>query len=272
MERRFVNLTFDLEEFDIPEEYGQKISQEDQMKYTLEGMERLMKVLDKHAIRVTFFTTGNFADRNKGLVKELSANHEIASHAYYHAPHHAFSEHDIWKSKKVLEEITGKNVTGFRMPRLRPFDISLLKEWGFIYDSSINPTYLPGRYNLLHKSPQPYLEQGLWELPCSTMPWTRFPLFWLSFKNLPLSLYAWMCKVTLKRRENLMLYFHPWEFADISDFKLPGYVKSPNGAQLTQKLDHLIDDLLQQKVSFVTCQEYCETLSVTERSKSVTSM
>ena len=253
-------LTFDLEEFDIPEEYGQKVSASDQMEVTLAGMERLNKLLDVYNIPVTFFTTGNFADKNQELIRMLSKRHEIASHAWYHSPFHVFKESDIPESKRILESITGQEVVGFRMPRLKPFDASKLPGWGIQYDSSVNPTYLPGRYNLLHKNPLPNIENGLIELPCSTTPTLRFPLFWLSFKNLPNSLYAALCRRTLRKRKNLMLYFHPWEFADIGEYKLPGYVKQPNGEKLVKKLEFLIEDLLKQNAEFVTCKDFCKNL------------
>lgn len=260
MTKNFVMLTFDLEEFDIAEEYGQKVSHSDQMNITKTGTERLIAVLDKYKIRATFFTTGNYARLNPELIKAISLKHEIASHALYHSSFHPFKETDILESKNILENITGGKVTGFRMPRLRSFDHKVLAGWGFIYDSSINPTYLPGRYNLLHKSPHPYYEDGLLELPCSTTPILRFPLFWLAFKNLPLRLYAALCRRTLRKRKNLMLYFHPWEFAEIADFKMPAYVKYPDGQILVDKLEKLIQNLKSHEAEFVTCQEFCENL------------
>jgi peptidoglycan/xylan/chitin deacetylase (PgdA/CDA1 family) len=251
-------LTFDLEEFDIPEEYGQKVPETEQMEVTLRGMERLTAVLDAHDIRATFFTTGHFADQNPELIRRLAARHEIASHALYHSPAHVFRETDILHSRRILEAISGQTVTGFRMPRLARFDKNILRKWGFRYDSSINPTWLPGRYNLLSESPLPSITDGLIELPCSVTPWLRFPLFWLSLKSLPASLYAWLCVLTLKKRKNLMLYFHPWEFADLGGYQLPAYVKNPDGDRLVSKLDQLIRTLKKQNTTFVTCSTYCD--------------
>ncbi|MBE9462212.1 polysaccharide deacetylase family protein [Dyadobacter subterraneus] len=265
MKRQFVMLTFDLEEFDIPEEYGQKVSTKEQFDITLEGMDRLKKLLAVHRIPVTFFTTGNFALKNPELIKKLSQRHEIASHALFHSPFHEFRQEDILESKQILEEVTGIKVTGFRMPRLKPLNISRLSDWGFQYDSSINPTFLPGRYNLLHKSAEPTVEKGLIILPCSTSPTLRFPLFWLSFKNLPSALYTAIAKRTLRKRRNLMLYFHPWEFAGIDHYKLPGYVKKPNGERLIQKLDYLISALKETGAEFITSQDYCAYLIKTDK-------
>lgn len=256
--RLLINLTFDLEEFDIPEEYGQKVSQESQMQVTRQGTERLMKVLEKHGVTATFFTTGNYAKHNPDLVRVLSEKHEIASHALYHDPFYEFRESDLLESKQILEEITGKLVTGFRMPRLKPFRRMALLDAGYRYDSSLNPTYLPGRYNLLHENPLPNVKDGLIGLPCSTTPYLRFPLFWLSFKNFPIQVYGALCRFTLRRRKTLMLYFHPWEFADIQGYKLPGYVKRSDGNKLLTKLEKLIVALKKANGEFVTSETLCK--------------
>ncbi|MBX2951918.1 MAG: polysaccharide deacetylase family protein [Leadbetterella sp.] len=260
MTEKYVMLTFDLEEFDIPEEYGQEVSLYDQLNVTCLGMERLLEVLEKYRIPATFFTTGNFGRHRPELVRKLSENHEIASHAMYHAPSHAFQESDIGESKRVLEEITGRPVTGFRMPRLKPFDRGKLPDMGIHYSSCVNPTYLPGRYNSLRENPLPGIKEGLMELPCSTVPGFRFPLFWLSFKNLPSGVYNGLCSLTLRSRKNLMLYYHPWEFADIGGYNLPAYVKNPDGSRLTRKLERLIESLLAQKAVFITCSDFIEML------------
>jgi hypothetical protein len=260
MKRYLVNLTFDLEEFDIPEEYGEKVSHQDQMEITSSGTLRLLRLLDKHEVRATFFTTGNYARQNPELVRLVASKHEIASHALYHDPFYVFQDSDMGESKRILEEVSGQKITGFRMPRLKPFSMDKLRLAGYEYDSSLNPTFLPGRYNLLHENPLPNKRNGLIELPCSCTPIIRFPLFWLAFKNLPITLYAWLCGWTLREQHNLMLYFHPWEFADIQRFKLPGYVKKPDGEKLVGKLETLIVSLKKNGGEFVTCQALCEEL------------
>lgn len=251
-------LTFDLEEFDIPEEYGQSVPEAAQMHVTLLGLDGVLSVLDKHEIRATFFTTGHFAAENPASIQYLAKKHEIASHSLRHAPSHEFSESDIADSKRILEAVSGQIISGFRMPRLRPFSRKELRRRGFRYDSSLNPTWLPGRYNLLRANPLPSRMDGLIELPCSTTPWLRFPLFWLSFKNLPLKIYIWLCSLTLKKRGNLMLYFHPWEFADLGAYKLPLYVKKPDSHALLTRLDELVGALKKEHVAFVTCGTFCD--------------
>ena len=156
MTRRIL-LTFDLEEFDLPLEFGCPISEEDQIKVTDNGLQSLSGLLLKYNIPVTFFTTALYANKNKELIRNLSEKHEIASHSKSHS---GFSEADPHDSKSELEKITGKQVYGFRMPRFRKIDKSVIKAAGYKYDSSINPTFIPGRYNNLFSRRQLYHEIG----------------------------------------------------------------------------------------------------------------
>lgn len=250
-------ITFDLEEFDFPLEHHQIISEEEQFRITTEGLQRLVTLLNLYDVRATFFITGNFCEKHPTLVKMLSEKHEIASHAYYHSQ---FDEEYIIKSKSILESTTGKQVKGFRMPLMQVIDYATLKQAGYEYDSSVNPTFIPGRYNNFGISRKPYNEpqSGIIEFPVSVSPLIRFPLFWLSFKNLPLLTYKLLCNWTLQKDTYLHLYFHPWEFADISSYKIPGYIKRLNGDRYAHKFGKLLQ-FLKSKGECVTVDEFLKS-------------
>jgi peptidoglycan/xylan/chitin deacetylase (PgdA/CDA1 family) len=247
-------LTFDLEEFDLPLEYKCPISEEKLFKITREGLQQLESMLSLHNIKCTFFVTGNFCERNKHIVKQLSDTHEIGSHGYYHS---RFNEEFIIRSKQILETTTSKTITGFRMPRFQKIQYEKLKQAGFEYDSSINPTFLPGRYNNFRVSRIPYQigNSGIIEFPVSVSWGVRFPLFWLSFKNLPFFLYKYFCNSAFKHDQFLHLYFHPWEFANLDQFDIPGYIRKPNGARYVKKFEKLLK-YLKTKGDFVTASEF----------------
>jgi hypothetical protein len=227
-------LSFDLEEFDIPNEYGGCIEEPMQMQVAREGMDRLLPLLDHLQARSTFFTTAHYANQHKEQIRKLARVHEIASHAFYHSH---FSIADVSASKQVLENISQKAVTGFRMPRLAAIPRDVLIRAGYDYDASLNPTLLPGRYNKL-RSPRTIFHEGrLSVVPASVTPNLRIPLFWLAFKNAPLPLLKFWSKQVLKRDGYISLYFHPWEYADLERFAdLPVYVRKPSGEQLLNKL------------------------------------
>ncbi len=252
-------LTFDLEEFDMPEEYKQSISKEQQIAITTEGLMPILAMLEKYQVRATFFTTAYYAEQKPEIVRKIAQTHEIASHLYYHS---IYELDHILASKLKLEEISGRQVQGFRMPRLKSMEFETLKKAGYVYDSSMNPTYLPGRYNNLSLPTTAYQDKatGIWEIPVSVAPFTRFPLFWLSFKNLPYGLYAYFCRQVIKKRGILHLYYHPWEFADLQKIKIPTYTKRMHGQAFLDRLEKLIVHLKGRQVEFVAVQDYVKTL------------
>jgi peptidoglycan/xylan/chitin deacetylase (PgdA/CDA1 family) len=239
---KFILLSFDVEEFDIPLEYQYNIGVEEQMKIGKQGLNEMLPVVDGFNISTTMFTTANFALHFPDDVKAMSAKHEIASHTYFHT---TFENKDLLKSKLTLEKIIEKPVVGLRMPRMRNVEMNEVKKAGYLYDSSIHPTWLPGRYNNLHLPRNWYQQEGVLRLPASVTPNLRLPLFWLAFKNYPYWLFKKLVLQTLKKDGYVCLYFHPWEFTNIHDYKLPGYVKKHCGESLQNRLHQLIKDLLQ---------------------------
>ena len=247
-------LTIDLEEFDIPLEFGQPIDLAEQLSVSLEGLNNLRAVLKKHKAVATFFTTAQWALHHPDVMRQLvSEGHEIASHAFFHS---AFNPKDYALSKHALENIIQQPVKGFRMPRLRPVDFEILTKEGYTYDASMNPTYLPGRYNHLSQPIKPHHNGRVFVLPSSVTPFLRIPLFWLSFKNLPLSINQFLFRRILKNGV-FVFYIHPWEFADIQSYQLPSYVKRVCGQDLAQKLDAFLT-YISNFGHFIRCNDYFE--------------
>ena len=94
-------------------------------------------------------------------------------------------------------------------------------------------------------------------MPGSVTPNFRIPLFWLSFKNFPYKLYHKLAMQTSQKDGYLLLYFHPWEYTDISLFKLPFYIKRSSGIELTERLNRLFNDL-KKAVTFSTVKNYIQ--------------
>jgi len=244
-----VLLTFDVEEFDVPEEFGQTVSFEDKISVSTIGLHNLLEVVDKHDIATTLFTTAVYAQEQPELMKKLAAKHEIASHGFYHS---AFKNEDLYTSKQVLEQISGKPVTGFRMARLAPVSNGEIAKAGYAYNSSLNPTWIPGRYNHLGMPRKPFMEDNVLQVPVSVTPTLRIPLFWLSIKNFPVFWLKHALRSTLKHDGLLSLYFHPWEFTDIQSYqKLPFYIRRNSGTGMLQRLDEIVK-MLKNEGEFVT--------------------
>lgn len=186
------------------------------------------KILDLFAkanAKGTFFVLGWVAQKHPDLVKRIVAEgHEIASHGFYHQRLTCLSydevKKDIKDSKQLLEDISGKDVLGYRAPsfsinknNLWVFDI--LSELDFKYSSSTYPVKhdlygVPEWPRIKHQ-----LDSGLWEIPMSTAK--------VFDKNVPISgggyfrlLPLWYSLKMIERymkkeTEPYMFYFHPWE-------------------------------------------------------------
>ena len=113
------------------------------------NVERILLMLDEKRIRATFFTLGWIAERYPALVRRLvDCGHEVASHGYGHQRANELSESDflsdIVMAKKLLEDISGREVMGYRAPS---FSIGESNRWafdcieraGYRYSSSIYP-------------------------------------------------------------------------------------------------------------------------------------
>jgi peptidoglycan/xylan/chitin deacetylase (PgdA/CDA1 family) len=245
----------------MPFEYGKQIAFDEQLAISTEGTHKILDILAKRHIKATFYCTANYA-LNKPEVMEriVKEGHEVASHGYYHSD---FKPEHLKQSKDALEQLTGQTITGYRMARMMPVDEQEIFKAGYKYNSSINPTYLPGRYNNLGKPRTWFYQDGVLQLPSSVSPVVRFPLFWLSFHNLPMGILKSLCKKTYKKDGYLNLYFHPWEFTDLDKpekYGFPGYVVKNSGAAFEKRLDDLIAWGQQEGYRFSTTGEFVERL------------
>jgi len=242
---KMIYLSFDIEEFDMPKEYGYDIAFERQIAISRKGLTAILDLLKKHQMHATFFSTVVFAQQVPDLINRLiEEGHELASHTYYHSD---FENEHLKRSKEALEQQFVVTVEGLRMPRMLEVSAEEVKKAGYRYNSSVNPTFLPGRYNKLHVPKRFFNENGLWQIPAA-VSWFRFPLFWLSFHNLPLWLYRFLLKRSVKSIGYAALYFHPWEFTDLhqKEFNFPAYVMRNSGEKMIARFDSLLTFIKQQ--------------------------
>ncbi len=255
-------LSFDIEEFDMPLEYKGIIPFEEQISVSQNGLLKILDLLRKHDVKATFFSTVVFAEQSKDLIESLlKEGHELASHTWFHSD---FKEKHLYESRTKLEELFSTKVTGLRMPRMRNIDPKAAAEAGYAYNSSVNPTYLPGRYNNLKISRTHFFEEGVLQIPASVSPNFRIPLFWLSFHNFPMWIYKKLTHDVLKNDQYLNIYFHPWEFSDIrkNQYNLPGIATKNTGEEMVQRMDDFLFWLKKMKIPFSTFQEFQTTIRV----------
>lgn len=252
-------LSFDIEEFDVPKEHQVDLPFEDQMRVSVEGTVKILDCLLRNQVKATFFCTANFAIHAPQIIKRIQEEgHEVASHGFNHW---TFEVADLKKSKDTLEELTGTAIQGYRQARMMPVSEKAIYDAGYRYNSSLNPTFIPGRYMHLSTPRTWFMKERVLQIPASVTPVIRFPLFWLSYHNLPASLYRWLCKWTYGHDGYLVTYFHPWEFYSLHDhpeWKLPFVIYNNSGEAMVDRLDAFVRYFKKKGVPFVTFSEFVD--------------
>lgn len=251
-------LSFDIEEFDVPRETNPSYNvMNEGMQISIYGTERILEILNREKVTATFFCTANFALKAPGLIRKIKdKGHEIASHGY---DHWDVKSDDAQASKKVLEEIVGEIIVGYRQPRMFEIGASILQENQYLYNASLNPTYIPGRYMRLFDKRLPYKENAILNIPASVTPVLRIPLFWAALHIFPTWLYKALCFWTIRIDRHFNTYFHPWEFYPLKDLK--GIDVSPiilknSGDNLCYRLTEVIRAFKRKGNSFGTYRQY----------------
>lgn len=190
------------------------------------GVKCLLDLLEGKNFNATFFVLGNTAKAHKELVRLILARgHEVASHTMNHALLPGLSpeelEYQLVESKKLLEDIIGAQVLGFRAPNLSgypdvPLFFDMLQSAGYRYDSSFSGF---SAVKILGQNvpgfPVAETNGSILEFPVTM---TNSILFKVPMGGTFLKLmtpYKVSCQVTRNNRENkpAVLFFHTYEVA-----------------------------------------------------------
>lgn len=190
--------------------------------------DRLLRLLDDHRVRGTFFTLGWIARRHPALVRRIAAaGHEVASHGQWHRRVTTLSpdqfRNDIRESKALLEAESGQPCLGFRAPSFSilpgyEWALDILLEEGYRYDSSIFPIRRPD-YGYPDAPDTPFQVRRpagtLLELPLATtrVAGLRLPAAGGAYlRQLPFGFIRRAFRAWAERGISASFYIHPWEY------------------------------------------------------------
>jgi len=221
---------------------------------------RILALLRERDVKATFFVLGWVAERCPGLVQDIDREgHEVASHGYghhlvYELTRDAFRE-DVLRSKRILEELVLKAVVGYRAPSFSitpetPWALDVLKEAGFLYDSSIFPVSLHDRYGFAGASPLPFTwPNGLVEIPLAVYTIGKFSLPAAGGGYFRLFPYLYFRHVFARLNRNgqpVTFYLHPWELdPDQPPMRVPWFYRFRHYVNLRKtegRLRRLLED------------------------------
>lgn len=191
-----------------------------------EPLKFLLDIFHKNGITATFFVLGWFAIYHPDIIKKIQdKGHEIASHGMTHVVNYELNygqiKGEVFESKRVLEDVTGEPVLGYRATSYSISD-SVLDEIlraGYRYDSSFFPSRGNGMYGSLSSDKLEELSsQGFKEFSIPVGSWQAIKIPFAGgtyFRLLPL----WFIKkqILAARTSPLVFYFHPRDFPSRSD-------------------------------------------------------
>jgi len=242
--------------------------------------ERILALFARHDLRATFFTLGWIAERYPGVVRAIVAGgHELASHGHGHQRVHdlspaAFRE-DVMRARKLLEDLSGRAVAGYRAPsfsigRANLWALDVLAEAGYQYSSSIYPI-AHDHYGSPEAPRFPYRPEScpaLLEMPPTTvlLAGRNLPAAGGGyFRLLPYAASRWLIgRVNRLEGRPTMFYFHPWEVDPAQPRVAGAPLKSRlrhyvNLDRMEDKLDRLCNDFRWGRADQVYAAELAET-------------
>ncbi len=263
-----------------------------------------MDLYDSFDIRSTFFFTGYIAKKFPQVVLLASQRgHEVASHGLSHEKEHGFDvlsykeqKCHLSESKKILEDIAGKEVISFRAPALRVngYTALALAETGYQIDSSVASQrfdlfmsfgiknkikwfkaprlpYLTAEDNLMKRGKGPIAEVPLsaWVFPYVGTTMRIFPFITKIVRNL-------LIMENLINNKPIVFDIHPNEFIDESGKErkiekrsssileyfftdiLRSKLKAKNlGLEAAELLQNELSVFKEKKYLAVTVRDYC---------------
>lgn len=254
------------------------------------GIDNLLKIFYEFGVKATFFIVAKDleSNANREIVKRIiESGHEIASHSMTHRYLNSLSETDrfdeIASSKKVLENILGVKVNGFKAPGFAVTKDAggMLLEAGYEYDSSVLGSSLAylmelfsglsySKWEMMTSPAGPYRssrgnifkrgKDGITEIPITTLPLLRLPIHF-SYAALGDKVYANFTRAILKRvnPEFINYLFHPLDLLDERsvkiDAKIYGLRKNAE-SKISMAKDML--KFFKEHYNFVTSKEMYE--------------
>ncbi|HNX27674.1 MAG TPA: DUF3473 domain-containing protein [Phycisphaerae bacterium] len=189
----------------------------------------ILSILGEAGVCATFFVLGWVGMRHKILIRRIADyGHEIASHGMSHRMINRLKRDEFYAelcdSKRILEDITGRTVKGFRAPT---FSIMHSTAWaidelcraGYSYDSSIFPVHhdrygVPDAPRWIHRAMGPGGGEVI-EIPPLTLRLLggNLPAGGGGyFRLFPLWLTSHAIGAAQRGGHAAMIYLHPWEF------------------------------------------------------------
>jgi len=231
---------------------GIQISDDERLKITEDNTKAILRILDIHDVKASFFVEISIVQKLQNLIKAISSKgHEIA----FYNKNSTLQE--IKETKKFIQEFLEKQIRGIRQKdfKLPQESLKLLE---FNYVSNIDNANILFPFKRLKRDTQITEEDGLSIIPESISPYSQLPYNDFVFQILPMKYYQNMVFETLKNDDFVLIYLNSWQFTDFSryQFDIPFYRRLKSGRKMEDKLDALLTWINEKEMATSRMKDY----------------
>ncbi|WP_080778687.1 polysaccharide deacetylase family protein [Chryseobacterium phocaeense] len=229
-------LTFNILNIEAEAKNSFSISDEERLKITEDNTKAVLRILDIHDIKASFFIEISIAEKLQNLIKAISSKgHEIA---FYNLNSDLQKIEEV---KKNIQDLLEKQIRGIRQKdvKLPQENLKLLE---FNYISNIDNADILFPFKRLKRDTVINEEDGLSIVPESISAYSQLPYNDFVFQILPTKYYQSMVFETLKNDDFVLIYLNSWQFTDFKKyrFEIPFYRSLFSGKKMEDKLDALL--------------------------------
>ena len=247
-----VLLTFNIVNSQAETKKSAGITMAERLKITEENTRSILRILDLHDIKASFFIEISIVEKIQQLIKAISAQgHEIAF----------FNEDStlakIEVVKKQTEDLLAKQIKGIRQKDAK-YSLEDLKLLQFNYVSNIDNADILFPFKRLKRDTEIHEENGVSIIPESISPYSQLPYNDFVFQILPMQYYQNMVFETLKSEEFVLIYINSWQFTDFKKYGLtmPFYRRYNSGRKMEDKLTALLTFINGKELATARMKDY----------------
>ncbi|MDF2551229.1 MAG: polysaccharide deacetylase [Chryseobacterium sp.] len=245
-------LTFNILNIESGTKNGSQITNDERLEITIANAKSVLRILDIHEVKASFFVEISIVEKIKNLIKAISAQgHEIA---FYNKNSSALQ---IEEAKKIAEEFLEKQIKGIRQKEFKIAE-SELKLMGFSYISNIDHADILFPFKRLKRDSDITEENGISIVPESISPYSQLPYNDFVFQVLPMKYYQNMVFETLKNDDFVLVYLDIWQFTDVKkfNFKVPFHRSFNCGKKMEDKLEDFLVWINEKELATSRMKDY----------------
>lgn len=245
-------LTFNLINNESDLKNGKQISEIERTEITIQNANSILRILELHDIKATFFIEIFLLEKLKSLLKKIvSKGHEVS----FYNQNSTLKE--IEEAKYSTENFLEKNIRGIRQKEIS-ISLQELKSLEFTYISNIENANILFPFKRLQRSTEIKEELGMNIVPESISPYSQLPYNDFVFQVLPKSFYQNMVYETLKADEFVLIYLDSRQFTDYQKFpfKIPFYRKYNSGRKMEDKLNEFLKWVNERELATSRMKDY----------------